>query len=62
MGILIVFGGILPGFFLGFAVMALLSAIKYRRQCQELQKASAHQKDTTSSGGLSSSPATRPAA
>lgn len=60
MGILIVFGGILPGFFLAFAVMALLSAIKYRRQCQELHKAT--HKGRASSGGLSSSPATRPAA
>jgi hypothetical protein len=45
MGIVIFFGAILPGFFLIFAAMALLSAIKYRRQCEELQKAPVYRRD-----------------
>jgi hypothetical protein len=44
MGIVIIFGSIHPGFFLGFAAMVLLSAINYRRQCQERPKTPVYQK------------------
>jgi hypothetical protein len=44
MGIVTFFGGILLGFFLGFTGMALLSAMNYRLQCQELEEVQVCQK------------------
>jgi hypothetical protein len=42
--IVIFVGGILAGFLLGFSSMALLSAMDYRLQSQELQEAPVYQK------------------
>jgi hypothetical protein len=43
MNIVIFFGGILLGFFLGFTGMALLSVMHYRLQSQEMRAVSYQQ-------------------